>query len=81
MRHINEPAAFGGTTFTGTFGLLLLAKYFPVRENQQNLRDRYAVAVKKYAVTIGDLPRKVLRVCSLFVRCLFVSLFTLMQLI
>ena len=30
-----KPAAFWGTMFSGTFGLLLLAKYFPVRGSEQ----------------------------------------------
>ena len=33
-----------------------------------NSRDRYAVVVKKDGVVIGHLPRKVSRVCSLFLR-------------
>ena len=33
-----------------------------------NSRDRYAVVVKKDDVAIGHLPRKVSRVCSLFMR-------------
>ena len=33
-----------------------------------NSRDRYAVAVKKDEVAIGHLPRKVSRICSLFLR-------------
>ena len=33
-----------------------------------NMKDRYAVAVIKDGVIIGHLPRKVSRVCSLFLR-------------
>ena len=33
-----------------------------------NSRDRYAVVVKKDGEAIGHLPRKVSRVCSLFLR-------------
>ena len=33
-----------------------------------NSQDRYAVAVKKDETVIGHLPRKVSRVCSLFLR-------------
>ena len=33
-----------------------------------NSCDRYAVAVKRSGVVIGHLPRKVSRVCSLFLR-------------
>lgn len=33
-----------------------------------NLRDRYAVAVEKDDIIIGHLPRKVSRVCSIFMR-------------
>ncbi len=34
----------------------------------RNTTDRYAVAVKKDGTVIGHLPRKVSRVCSLFLR-------------
>ena len=33
-----------------------------------NAADRYAVAVKKEGRTVGHLPRKLSRVCSLFLR-------------
>lgn len=33
-----------------------------------NAKDRYAVAVKKDGTVIGHLPKKVSRVCSLFLR-------------
>ena len=33
-----------------------------------NAKDKYAVAVKKDATVIGHLPRKISRVCSLFLR-------------
>ena len=35
---------------------------------QENLCGRYAVAVKRSGVVIGHLPRKISRVCSLFLR-------------
>lgn len=38
-----------------------------VRE-PQNSSDRYAIAVKKDQTTIGHLPRKLSRLCSLFMR-------------
>ena len=38
-----------------------------VRESG-NMRDRYAVAVKRAGVTVGHLPPKISRVCSLFLR-------------
>ena len=34
----------------------------------ENSCDRYAVAVKRSGVVIGHLPRKLSRVCSLFLR-------------
>ena len=34
----------------------------------ENASDRYAVAVKKEGTIMGHLPRKVSRVCSLFLR-------------
>lgn len=34
----------------------------------RNSTDRYAVAVKKDGTIIGHLPRKISRVCSLFLR-------------
>ena len=33
-----------------------------------NMADRYAVAVLKQETIIGHLPRKILKVCSLFLR-------------
>ena len=33
-----------------------------------NSHDRYAVAVKKMGIIIGHLPRKLLKLCSLFLR-------------
>ena len=38
-----------------------------VRETH-NAQDRYAVAVKKSQTVVGHLPRKISRVCSLFLR-------------
>ena len=38
-----------------------------VRE-PENTHDRYAVAVKKDGVVVGHLPKKISRVCSLFLR-------------
>ena len=38
------------------------------RREPTNERDRYAVAVTKNGTVIGHLPRKVSRVCSLFLR-------------
>ena len=37
------------------------------RETNNN-QDRYAVAVKRNGTTVGHLPRKASRVCSLFLR-------------
>ena len=34
----------------------------------RNAEDKYAVAVKKDGTIVGHLPRKVSRVCSLFLR-------------
>ena len=34
----------------------------------QNTMDRYAVAVKRSGTVIGHLPKKMSRVCSLFLR-------------
>ena len=33
-----------------------------------NVKDRYAVAVKKDGAVIGHLPRKISKICSLFLR-------------
>ncbi len=63
---MSERVAFEATTFTAILGPLLWEKFF-VRESTDG-RDRYAVAVIKDGVAIGHLPRKVLRVCSLFLR-------------
>ena len=36
------------------------------REMRRNLRDPYAVVVKKDGITVGHLPSKISRICSLF---------------
>lgn len=36
--------------------------------DQYNVQDRYAVSVKKDGNVIGHLPRKISRVCSVFLR-------------
>lgn len=46
-----------------TVGEELLCEREPTNE-----RDRYAVAVIKDGVVIGHLPRKISRICSLFLR-------------
>ena len=55
------------TTFIGKSGRQLLERYSCERE-PRNAKDGYAVAVKKDRTVIGHLPRKVSRVCSLFLR-------------
>ena len=37
-------------------------------EGAENPSDHYAVAVVKNATIIGHLPRKISRICSLFIR-------------
>ena len=39
------------------------------RREPTNVIDRYAVSVLKCDITIGHLPKKISRVCSLFLRC------------
>ena len=39
-----------------------------VRKEPKNASDQYAVAAKKEGTIIGHLPRKVLRMCWLFLR-------------
>ena len=36
------------------------------REMRQNPRYPYAIVVKKDGITVGHLPRKISRICSLF---------------
>ena len=49
--------------WTASVGEPLICERVP-----ENASDRYAVAVKKEGTIIGHLPRKVSRVCSLFLR-------------
>ena len=43
-------------------------KYFTVKgkRHKTQLRDPYAVVVKKSVITVGHLPNKISRMCSLF---------------
>ena len=46
----------------------VIGEELPCERETGNERDRYAVAVIKAGATIGHLPRKVSRPCSLFLR-------------
>ena len=48
--------------------LAAIGKELECDREPQNSCDCYAVAVKKSGVVIGHLPRKLSRVCSLFLR-------------
>ena len=45
-----------------------VGEQFPCIREPFNVMDRYAVAVKKDGIVIGHLPKKVSRICSLFLR-------------
>jgi len=55
------------TTSIETFAKQLLGRFCPVKKRCGH-NDRYAVAVKKDEMIIGQLPRKISHVCSLFLR-------------
>ena len=50
-----------------TSGMHLSMKSFPVNEVLNSL-DHYAVAVVRDDVVVGHLPKKISRICSLFLR-------------
>ena len=45
-----------------------LGEVLTCEREPDNASDRYAVAVKKEGTVVGHLPRKLTRVCSLFLR-------------
>ena len=50
-----------GTVWNSTIGEFLYCE-----RDRDNARDRYCVAVKKSDIVVGHLPRKISRMCSLF---------------
>ena len=53
---------------SGDLGSAAVGEVIACEREPRNTQDRYAVAVKKDGTVIGHLPRKLSRVCSLFVR-------------
>ena len=49
--------------WTADIGELLVCE-----RDQNNVEDRYAVSVKKDGNVVGHLPKKISRVCSIFLR-------------
>ena len=45
-----------------------LGETLPCEREPTNSQDRYAVAVNKTGVTVGHVPKRISRVCSLFLR-------------
>ena len=46
----------------------VLGEFLITERELHNMADRYAVAVKKHSgETVGHLPRKILRLCSMFI--------------
>ena len=45
-----------------------IGEVLPCEREPTNPEDRYAVAVKKDDIIVGHLPRKVSRICTLFLR-------------
>ena len=50
-----------GTVWNSTIG-----KFLYCERDRDNARDRYCEAVKKSDIVVGHLPRKISRMCSLF---------------
>ena len=46
----------------------VLGETLPCAREVGNSQDGYAVAVRKGGVTVGHVPRKISRLCSLFLR-------------
>ena len=64
-RSLKELAVFEATTYIRKYGRQLLEKSWCVQENSH---DRYTAAVKRERRIIGHLPRKLSRLCLLFLR-------------
>ena len=45
-----------------------IGEVLPCVRELTNIEDRYAVAVQRNGITVGHLPKKVSRICSLFLR-------------
>ena len=45
-----------------------IGEVLPCVRELTNTEDRYAVAVQRSGITVGHLPKKVSRICSLFLR-------------
>ena len=52
-----------GAIWSSTIGEILTCE-----RDRHNTTDRYAVAVMKSGIVVGHLPRKISRMCSLFLR-------------
>ena len=53
---------------TEQYGQQLLESLFVVLAEPTNTIDQYAVAVIRSGLVVGHLPKKISRVCSLFLR-------------
>ena len=51
-----------------------IGEVLPCVRELTNTEDRYAVAVQRNGITVGHLPKKVSRICSLFLRGGYIQL-------
>ena len=51
-----------------TYGIQLINEELPCECEVHNAMDHYAVAVIRDDVVVGHLPKKISRICSLFLR-------------
>ena len=62
------PSCIRGYHIYKNVWVSVVGEVLECERQQQNDKDRYAVAVKKDRTIIGHLPRKISRVCLLFLR-------------
>ena len=62
------PSCICGCHIYKNVWVSVVGEVLECERQQQSDKDRYAVAVKKDQMIIGHLPRKISRVCLLFLR-------------
>ena len=65
---VEMPSCVRGYHIYHTTWSPVLVETLPCTREPTNSQDRYAVAVRKAGVTVGHVPRKISRLCSLFLR-------------
>ena len=66
MESFEHDSCLRGYHVYQTIWSAVVGESLTCRRELLNLRDRYSVAVLKDDVTIGHLPAKVSRICSIF---------------